>query len=135
MRLTLVPALTLLALAAPAAAEDWQEVPGEPGTYADRDFAKIDQQTGLVIVRTTVVRPPAEGYATMPEETRPPITVSAVDCAKDTYKDLGLDYAGAETLPEGWRGRPSQPGMEWAVGGAGENACKNKNSLPVVALP
>ncbi len=135
MRLRLVLCFAFLAVPALAAAENWQPVPDEPGTFVDRDFTKIDQKTGLVIVRTTIVKPPAEGYAAMPETTRPPITVSALDCAKDTYKDLGLDFEGSDSLPDGWRDRPTQPGAEWAVGGAGENACKTKSSLPIVALP
>jgi len=135
MRPSLVLCLALMAAAAPAAAEDWREVPGEPGTFTDRDFAKVDQTTGLVIVRTTIVKPPAAGYASMPEDSRPPISVSALDCKSGAYKDLGLDFEGAETLPADWRSRPSQPGAEWAVGEAGANACKMRDSLPVIALP
>lgn len=131
MRLSLV--LSLLLLAGPAAAETWKPVPGEPDTYVDIDFLKVDQQSGLVIVRTAMGKPSAAGYAEWSDKT--PIAVSAIDCKADTFKDLGLDFEGDSPLPDNWRSRKTQPGMKYAVGQAGLDACKQRETLPKVALP
>ena len=53
MRLKLLLCLAML-VATPAAAENWKPVPGEPDTYVDMDFVKVDQQTGLVVLRTAM---------------------------------------------------------------------------------
>ncbi|HEX6859756.1 MAG TPA: hypothetical protein VF138_06100 [Caulobacteraceae bacterium] len=133
MRLKLVLGLIALTAASPAAAENWQPVPGEPDTYYDADFTKIDEQTGLVIVRTAMGKPSGAGYAEWTE--KEPIQMSAIDCKADTYKNLGLDFDDTAALPDGWRARSSDPDAKIAVGGAGVAACKRKDSLPKVALP
>jgi hypothetical protein len=133
MRLKLVVCLTALSIAAPAAAENWQPVPGEPGAFYDADFLKVDQQTGLIVVRTATGAPSGAGYAEWGE--KDPIMLSAVDCKADTYKDLGMDFDGDKDAPDGWRKRPSKAGAKLAVGGAAAAACKRKDALPKVALP
>ena len=132
MRLTLLLGLAMLA-ATPAAAENWQPVAGEPDTYVDMDFVKVDQQTGLVVLRTAMGKPSGATYDEWTE--RDAITLSAVDCKGDTYKDLGIDLDGNKGPPDGWRSRPSQGGAKFAVGGAGAMACKMRDTLPTVALP
>ena len=132
MRLTLLLGLAMLA-ATPAAAENWQPVAGEPDTYVDMDFVKVDQQTGLVVLRTAMGKPSGATYDEWTE--RDAITISAVNCKDDTYKDLGIDLDGNKGPPDGWRSRPSQGGAKFAVGGAGAMACKLRDTLPTVALP
>ena len=132
MRLTLLLGLAMLA-ATPAAAENWQPVAGEPDTYVDMDFVKVDQQTGLVVLRTAIGKPSGSGFDQWTE--RDGITLSAVDCKGDTYKDLGIDLDGDKGPPEGWRSRPSRTGAKFAVGGAGDMACKMRDTAPTVALP
>ena len=132
MRLTLLLGLAMLA-ATPAAAENWQPVAGEPDTYVDMDFVKVDQQTGLVVLRTAIGKPSGSGFDQWTE--RDGITLSAVDCKGDTYKDLGIDLDGNKGPPDGWRSRPSQGGAKFAVGGAGDMACKMRDTAPTVALP
>lgn len=132
MRLKLLLCLAILA-ATPAAAENWKPVEGEPGTYVDMDFVKVDQQTGLVVLRTAMGKPSGATYDEWTE--RDAITLSAVDCKGDTYKDLGIDLDGDKAPPEGWRSRPSQSGAKFAVGGAGAMACKMRDTAPTVALP
>lgn len=132
MRLKLLLGLVMLA-ASPAAAENWQPVNGEPGTYVDNDFTRIDQQTGLVLVRTAIGKPSGAAYAEWSEKDG--VVTSAIDCSSDTYKDLGIDLDGDKGIPDGWRARRSQPGAKLAVGGAGVAACKRKASLPSVTLP
>ena len=132
MRLTLLLGLAMLA-ATPAAAENWQPVAGEPDTYVDMDFVKVDQQTGLVVLRTAMGQPSGATFDEWTE--RDAITLSAVDCKGDTYKDLGIDLDGNKGPPDGWRSRPSQGGAKFAVGGAGAMACKLRDTLPTVALP
>lgn len=132
MRLMLLMSLALAA-ASPAAAENWRPVDGEPDTYVDMDFAKVDPQTGLVVLRTAIGK--ASG-ATFDEWTeRDAITLSAVDCKGDGYKDLGIDLDGTKGPPDGWRSRPTQSGAKFAVGGAASMVCKAKDTLPKLALP
>lgn len=133
MRLRLVLAMSAMAVAAPAAAENWQPVVGEAGVYVDIDFLKVDQQSGLVIVRTAMGTPAGTTYDEWTE--RDPVMMSAVDCKSDTYKDLGIDFDGDKDPPEGWRSRASSPGAKMAVGGAALTACKMRETLPKVALP
>ena len=132
MRLKLLLCLVMLS-ATPAAAENWKPVPGEAGTYVDMDFVKVDQQTGLVVLRTAMGKPSGATYDEWTE--RDAITISAVDCKGDLYKDLGIDLDGNKGPPDGWRSRPSQGGAKFAVGGAGAMACKLRDTLPTVALP
>jgi hypothetical protein len=133
MRLKLVVCLAALVMASPAAAENWQPVTGEPDTWMDADFLKVDQQTGLIVVRTATGKPSGAGYAEWGE--KDPIILSAVDCKADTYKDLGMDFDGDKDAPADWRKRPSRAGAKLAVGGAAAAACKRKDTLPKVALP
>lgn len=134
MRWKLVLALAAMAAAAPAAAENWQPIKGEPDTYVDLDFLKLDTKSGLVLVRTAQGTPKGAGYAEWPSD-KAPIMISAIDCQADTFKDLGLDFEGDEPLPDGWRGLKSQSGAKFGVGGAGTMACKQRDTLPKVALP
>ena len=112
MRLKLLLCLVMLS-ATPAAAENWKPVPGEAGTYVDMDFVKVDQQTGLVVLRTAMGKPSGATYDEWTE--RDAITISAVDCKGDLYKDLGIDLDGDKGPPEGWRSRPSRSGAKFAV--------------------
>jgi hypothetical protein len=133
MRLKLVLCLALLASPAFAAAENWQPVTGEADTYLDADFLKVDQQTGLVVLRYAVGKPGGAGYAEWPS--KEPISVYAVDCKADTFKDLGLDFDGDAPLPDNWRKRANNSGAKFGVGGAAALACKQSGVLPKVALP
>ena len=133
MRLKLLLSAAVLAAATPAIAENWKPVSGEPETYVDEDFTRVDQQTGLIIVRTAMGKPTGAGYNDWLE--KEPIMMSAIDCKSDTYKDLGLDFDNVATLPDGWRNRRSQPGAKIGVGGAGISACKRLSTLQTVALP
>jgi hypothetical protein len=133
VRLILLLTTALLAAGTSAAAENWQPVAGEADTYVDLDFVKIDQQSGLIVLRTAIGK---KSGATFDEWTeRDAIMLSAVDCKSDTYKDLGIDLDGNKGPPEGWRGRPSHPGAKMAVGGASVTACKMRDTLPKVTLP
>lgn len=133
MRLRLFLSLALLAAATSAAAEDWKPVPGEPDTYYDADFLKVDQQSGLVLLRSASGAPGGAGYAEWSDKS--PIMLSALDCKGDSYMDLGLDFEGDSPLPDGWRSRRTQAGLKFGVGGAAVAACKVRETLPKVALP
>jgi len=133
MRLRLVLSVVLLTASTPAVAETWKPVPGESDTYVDIDSMKVDQQTGLVIVRSASGKPGGAGYAEWLD--KEPIIVSALDCKGDAYKDLGLDFGGDAALPDGWRKRRTQSGLKFGVGGAATLACKQREALPKVALP
>ena len=132
MRLMLLLGLALIA-ATPAAAENWQPVAGEQDTYVDMDFAKVDPQTGLVVLRTAIGKKSGASFDEWSE--RDAITLSAVDCNGDTYKDLGIDLDGNKGPPDGWRSRPNQSGAKFAVGAAAAMVCKAKNTLASLALP
>lgn len=130
MRLVLLLGLALLT-ASPAAAENWQPVAGEPDTYVDMDFAKLDPQTGLIVMRTAIGK---KAGATFDEWTeRDAVTLSAVDCKADGYKDLGIDLDGNKGPPDGWRSRPTQSGAKFAVGGGAAAVCKVKDTLGTLA--
>ncbi|HYG28489.1 MAG TPA: hypothetical protein VD906_16505 [Caulobacteraceae bacterium] len=133
MRLKLVLSFALAIAATPALAENWKPVAGEPDTYIDTDFTRVDEQTGLVVLRTAMGKPSGAGYDEWTE--KEPIMMSAIDCKADTYKDLGLDFENTAALPDGWRGRASQAGAKIGVGAAGVAACKAKATLQTVALP
>lgn len=133
MRLKLVLCLAVLASPTAAATETWQPVTGEPDTYLDADFLKVDQQSGLVILRTAVGKPGGAGYAEWPS--KEPISRYALDCKADSFKDLGLDFEGDGALPENWRKRPTTGGMKFGVGAAATMACKRAATLAKVALP
>ena len=134
MRLRLVLSLALLAAATSAAAENWQPVPGEPNNYFDSDFARVDQASGMVVLRQASGRPSGSGYKDWPAG-KSPILVYAVDCAANVYLDLGIDMTGAGGLPKGWRNGEKIDDIDLGVGHAGKVACEKKASLPTVALP
>jgi hypothetical protein len=134
MRLRLVLSLALLAAATPAVAENWQPVPGEPDNYFDNDFMKVDQASGLVVLRQASGRPSGSSYKDWPAG-KSPILVYAVDCTADSYVDLGIDMTDAGNLPKGWRNGEKIDDIDLGVGHAGKVACEKKASLPTVALP
>jgi hypothetical protein len=131
MRLTLLFGLALLTAASPAFAENWQPVPGETGTYYDADFMKVDQTSGLVVMREATGT--AHGaYKDWPAG-KSPILVYALDCTADSFIDLGIDMTGSTALPKDWRDGQKQDDIDLGVGHAGKIACDKKASLP--ALP
>ena len=133
MRLKLVLGFAIAIAATPALAETRKPVAGEADTYIDADFTRVDQQTGLVVLRTVIGKPSGANYSEWAD--KEPIVMSAIDCKADTFKDLGLDFDNAATLPDGWRSRRSQSGAKIAVGGAGVAACKARGTLQTAALP
>ncbi|WP_269715897.1 hypothetical protein [Caulobacter sp. NIBR2454] len=135
MRL-LVVCLVGLALSAPLAsgalAENWQPVPGDPTFRYDQDFMRVDEQSGLVVLRYASGGR-AGPYASWPT-TKSPIMMFALDCAADGVIDLGLDYKGDGKLPRNWRAAQKDTGISAMVGPAGKMACEKKDSLPKAAL-
>ena len=133
MRKGLVVCLIALGLSTPALAEDWQPVPGDSSAFFDSQYLKVDEQSGLVLMRYAIGR--ATGpYASWPKG-KSPIMVYALDCANDAYKDVGLDFEGEGVLPKGWREEPTQESIGLGVGPAGKTACERADTLPKVALP
>jgi len=124
-----------LATAAPAAtwAESWKPSPGEAKTFYDADFMRMDATSGLIVVRIAEGRPNGP-YKAWPAG-KGPIMLFALDCATDTWIDLGMDFSGDLSLPKGWRKGEKIEDIKGAVGGAGRVACETKDSLPKVALP
>lgn len=129
MRLRLVLSLAMLAAASPAFAENWQPVPGENGTYYDADFMRVDPTSGLVVLREATGRPSGPAYKDWPAG-KSPILVYAVDCAADSFIDLGIDMTGSTGLPKDWRAGEKQDDIDLGVGHAGKIACEKKASLP-----
>lgn len=131
----LVVCLVGLALSAPfasgALAENWQPVPGDPSFRYDSDFMKVDEQSGLVVLRYASGGKAAP-YATW-AASKSPIMMFAVDCAADGVIDLGLDYKGDGKLPKNWRAGQKDTGIGAIVGPAGKMACEKKDSLPKAA--
>lgn len=134
MRLGLVLCLAMLGAAAPAAAEDWQPVPGEATAYFDNDFLRVDEKSGLVVMRYAIGRASGDSYKDWPKG-KSPIMIYGLDCVSDSYMDLGLDFEGDAGLTEDWREQPSETGIELGVGPAGLTACERRETLPKVALP
>ncbi len=134
MRLTLFLCLAMLGVPAAAGAEDWQAVPGDPSAYFDNDFLKVDEATGLVVMRYAIGQAKGATYKDWPAG-KSPIMVYALDCVSDAYKDLGLDFDGKGKLAADWRDEPQQTGIELGVGAAGKAACERREALPKVALP
>lgn len=128
MRLRLVLSLALLATASPAFAENWQPVPGEDGAYYDADFMKVDAASGLVILREANGKPKGSGYKDWGAG-KSPIMVYAVDCAADSYIDLGIDMTGSTPLPKNWRDGQKIDDIDLGVGHAGKVACEKKSNL------
>jgi hypothetical protein len=128
-----VLSVTLLATAGLAQAETWKPSPGEAKTFYDADFMRVDQTSGLIVVRIAEGRPNG-AYKSWPAG-KGPIMIFALDCASDKWIDLGMDFAGDQGLPKGWRKGEQIDDIKAAVGGAGRVACETKDALTKVALP
>ena len=129
--------VTVLGLATASAtalrAENWKPSPGEAKTFYDADFMRMDQTSGLIVVRI------AEGKPNGPYKSWPaskgPIMIFALDCATDKWIDLGMDFTGDQGLSKGWRQGEKNDDIKGATGGAGRVACETKDTLPKAALP
>lgn len=121
------------AVAGAALAENWKPSPGEAKTFYDADFMRVDQASGLIVLRIAEGRPNGP-YKAWPAS-KGPIMVFAVDCATDKWIDLGMDFTGDQGLPKGWRAGEKIEDIKGAAGGAGRVACETKDTLPKVALP
>ena len=132
--LCLVGMLSVTALVATSAAlaESWKPAPGEAKTFYDEDFMRVDETSGLVLVRFAEGRPngPYKGW---PQ--KGPILLFALDCAADKWIDLGMDFTGDLRPGKGWRNGEKIEDIKGAVGGTGKLACDTRDSLPKVALP
>ena len=122
-----------MATATAIRAEDWKPSPGEAKTFYDADFMRVDQASGLVLVRIAEGRPNGP-YRSWPAG-KGPIMVFALDCATDKWIDLGIDYSGDEPLPKGWRKGEKIDDATAAAGGAARVACETKDTLKTVSLP
>lgn len=122
-----------LATAGPTRAENWKPSPGEAKIFYDADFMRVDQASGLIVVRIAEGRPNGP-YKAWPAD-KGPIMVFALDCATDKWIDLGMDFTGDQGLPKGWRAGEKIEDIKGAAGGAGRVACETKDSLPKAALP
>jgi hypothetical protein len=122
-----------MATASAIRAETWKPAPGEAKTFYDADFMRVDQASGLVVIRI------AEGHPNGPYKTWPadkgPIMLFALDCAADKWIDLGLDFNGAGPLPKDWRKGEKVEDIRGATGGTGKLACDTRESLPKATLP
>jgi hypothetical protein len=125
--------VTVLGLASAALAENWKPSPGEAKTFYDADFMRVDESSGLVVVRIAEGRPNGP-YKAWPAS-KGPIMLFALDCATDKWIDLGMDFTGDQGLPKGWRKGEKIEDIKGAAGGAGRVACETKDTLPKVALP
>lgn len=125
--------VTVLGLAPAAMAENWKPSPGEAKTFYDADFMRVDETSGLVVVRIAEGRPNGP-YKAWPAS-KGPIMLFALDCATDKWIDLGMDFSGDQGLPKGWRKGEKIEDIKGAAGGAGRVACETKDTLPKVALP
>jgi hypothetical protein len=122
-----------MATATAIRAENWKPSPGEAKTFYDADFMRVDQTSGLVLVRIADGRPNGP-YKSWPAS-KGPIMVFALDCATDKWIDLGLDFTGDEGLPKGWRNGEKIDDAKAAAGGAARVACETKDTLQKVSLP
>lgn len=125
--------VTVLGLAPAALAENWKPSPGEAKTFYDADFMRVDETSGLVVMRIAEGRPNGP-YKAWPAS-KGPIMLFALDCATDKWIDLGMDFSGDQGLPKGWRKGEKIEDIKGAAGGAGRVACETKDTLPKVALP
>jgi hypothetical protein len=121
-----------MATANAAQAEDWKPSPGEAKTFYDADFMRVDQASGLVLVRIAEGRPNGP-YRNWPA--KGPIMVFALDCAADKWIDLGIDYSGDMALPKGWRKGELIDDAKAAAGGAARVACEGREGLLKASLP
>jgi hypothetical protein len=122
-----------LATATAVQAETWKASPGEAKTFYDADFMRVDETSGLVVVRIAEGRPNGP-YKSWPAG-KGPIMVFALDCATDKWIDLGMDFTGDQGLPKGWRKGEKIEDIKGATGGAGRVACETRETLQKVALP
>lgn len=122
-----------MATAATIRAETWKPSPGEAKTFYDADFMRVDESSGLVLLRIAEGRPngPYRGWPAG----KGPILLFALDCAADKWIDLGMDFTGDQALPKGWRKGERIEDVKGAAGGAGRLACETKDTLPKAALP
>ena len=129
--------LTALGLAlmttAALQAENWKPSPGEAKTFYDEDFMRVDQTSGLVVIRIAEGRPNG-AYKDWPAD-KGPILVFALDCATDHWIDLGMDFKGDMALAKDWRQGEKVEDIKGATGGAGRVACSTREALPKAALP
>ena len=128
-----VSVLGLSAMATAALAENWKPSPGEAKTFYDADFMRVDQTSGLIVLRIAEGRPNGP-YKSWPAS-KGPILLFALDCAADKWIDLGMDFTGDQVPSKGWRKGEKIEDIRGAVGGAGRLACETKDTLPKVALP
>ena len=122
-----------LATTAPGWAETWKPAPGEAKTFYDEDFLRVDQASGLVLLRIAEGRPNG-AYKNWPAS-KGPIMIFALDCATDKWIDLGMDFTGDQALPKGWRKGERIDDIKGAAGGGGRVACETRETLPKVTLP
>jgi hypothetical protein len=122
-----------LAPAVVSGAETWKPAPGEAKTFYDADFMRVDQASGLVLLRIAEGRPNGP-YRSWPAS-KGPIMIFALDCAADKWIDLGMDFTGDQALPKGWRKGERIEDIKGASGGAGRLACETRETLPKVTLP
>jgi hypothetical protein len=90
---------------------------------------KVDQASGLVVLRQASGRPSGSSYKDWPAG-KSPILVYALDCTADSFIDLGIDMTGSTALPKDWRDGQKQDDIDLGVGHAGKIACEKKASLP-----
>ena len=131
--------LCLLGLAAAsvatfALAENWKPSPGESKTFYDEDFTRVDNKSGMVLVRIADGKPNGP-YKNWPAASRGPIMLFALDCAANKWIDLGMDFTGDQGVSKGWRNGEKIEDISAAVGGAGKLACETRDSLPKADLP
>uniref|UniRef100_B0SUK2 Uncharacterized protein n=1 Tax=Caulobacter sp. (strain K31) TaxID=366602 RepID=B0SUK2_CAUSK len=122
-----------LATTAISWAESWKPAPGEAKTFYDEDFLRVDQASGLVLLRIAEGRPNGP-YKSWPAG-KGPIMIFALDCAADKWIDLGMDFSGDQALPKGWRKGERIDDIKGAAGGGGRVACETRETLPKVTLP
>ena len=122
-----------LATTAPGWAETWKPAPGEAKTFYDADFLRVDEASGLVLLRIAEGRPNG-AYKNWPAS-KGPIMIFALDCATDKWIDLGMDFTGDQALPKGWRKGERIDDIKGAAGGGGRVACETRETLPKVTLP
>lgn len=115
-------------------AENWKPSPGESKTFYDEDFMRVDARSGMVLVRIADGKPNGP-YKNWPAASRGPIMLFALDCAANTWIDLGMDFTGDQGVGKGWRNGEKIEDISAAVGGAGKLACETRDSLPKADLP
>lgn len=125
--------LAALAAATAAHTEDWKPTPTDPNIVYDKDFMRVDAETGLVVLRMTTGKFKGP-YKTWPAG-KEPIEIYAIDCAADKWMNLGMDFTGDQGLPKAWRKEEKVDDYKAAVGAAGKLACEIRDTLPKVTLP